>query len=135
MRSVSFSGPSFKAMLLVVMFLFADLALPHTLQGWSELDDVNAVSRTVSSHAVNADTHIAEGFPNTAFNTTSTGTLSDDALDASRLLLRFPMNFSSSDTVHSASIELECTTDESSSTTITAFVANMPRMWNGSFAS
>ncbi len=45
------------------------------------------------------------------------------------------MNYSSSDTVHEASIDLECTTDALGPTELTAYVAHMDRFWNGSFAS
>ena len=45
------------------------------------------------------------------------------------------MNYTSSDTVHEASIELECTTDALGPTELKAYVANMDRFWNGSYAS
>ena len=135
MRSLSFKRPRATAFLLVVMFLFADLALPHTMEGWSELEDANTPHRVISAHSVNADTYISEGNPTSTYNTSASGTLSEGMLNQGRLLLRFPMNFTSADTVHDAKIELECTTDELAPTIMTAYVAEMKRTWNGSYAS
>ena len=117
------------------MFLFADMALPNTMEGWSELDDEPRVQRVVSSHAVHADTYITAGDATTTHNTSVSGTLAEGALTESRLLLRFPMNYTSSDTIHEASIDLYCTTDDILSTRMVAYVAEMNRMWNGSFAT
>ena len=135
MRSLSFKRPRATAFLLVVMFLFADLALPHTMEGWSELEEANTPSRVISAHSVNADTYLSEANPTSTYNTSASGTLSEGMLNQGRLLLRFPMNFTSADTVHDAKIELQCTTDELAPTIMTAYVAEMKRTWNGSYAS
>ena len=135
MRSLSFKRPRATAFLLVVMFLFADLALPHTMEGWSELEEANTPSRAISAHSVNADTYLSEANPTSTYNTSASGTLSEGMLNQGRLLLRFPMNFTSADTVHDAKIELQCTTDELAPTIMTAYVAEMKRTWNGSYAS
>jgi len=117
------------------MFLFADLALPHTMDGWSELEDETTVSRVVSTHGVVADTYITAGDPTTTHNTSTTGILAEGLLTESRLLLRFPMNYTSSDTIHEASIDLQCNTTASGSTRMVAYVASMDRLWNGSYAT
>ena len=135
MRSVRILRPQATALLLVLMFIFADLSLPQTMEGWSELDDENTVQRAVSYHAVNADTYIAASSPSSSYNTSVTGTLADGLGQESRLLLRFPMNFTSSDTVHEASVALQCTTDVLGPAELTAYVAKMDRSWNGTHAS
>ncbi|MED5567366.1 MAG: DNRLRE domain-containing protein, partial [Candidatus Thermoplasmatota archaeon] len=135
MRSVRIVPPRATALLLVLMFIFADLSLPQTMEGWSELEDETSVHRSVSYHAVHADTYITASAPTTTYNTSSTGVLADGPAQESRLLLRFPMNYTSSDTVHEASIDLECTTEALGPTELTAYVANMDRFWNGSYAS
>ena len=135
MRSVRILRPKATALLLVLMFIFADLSLPQTMEGWSELEDEQNVRRAVSYHSVHADTHISAGAPTTTYNTSTTGTLADGPAQESRLLLRFPMNFTASDTVHEASVDLQCTTDALGPTELTAYVASMNRFWNGSFAS
>ena len=135
MRSVRIVSPRATALLLVLMFIFADLSLPQTMEGWSELEDEPTVHRAVSYHAIHADTYITASSPTSTYNTSATGALADGAGQESRLLLRFPMNFTSSDTIHEASIDLECTTDAVGFTELTAYVAQMERSWNGSFAS
>src|SRR5210317_1639244 len=135
MRSLRNHRPRTSALLLVLMFLFADLALPHTMDGWSELEDETTVSRVVSTHAIHADTYITAGDPTTTHNTSATGILAEGLLTESRLLLRFPMNATSSDTVHEASVDLQCTTTASGSTRMVAYVGSMSRMWNGSYAT
>ena len=135
MRSVRILRPQATALLLVLMFIFADLSLPQTMEGWSELEDENTVQRAVSYHSANADTYITAASPSSTFNTSVSGTLADGVGQASRLLLRFPMNFTSSDTVHEASVALQCTTDVLGPAELTAYVATMDRLWNGSHAS
>ena len=93
------------------------------------------MQRAVSYHAIHADTYITASSPTSTYNASTTGQLSDGPGQESRLLLRFPMNYTSSDTVHEASIDLECTTDVLGPTELTAYVASMSRMWNGSYAS
>ncbi len=135
MRSVRIVRPRATALLLVFMFIFADLSLPQTMEGWSQLEEENTVHRAISTHAIHADTYITASSPTSTYNTSATGTLSAGLGQESRLLLRFPMNFSAGDTVHVASVELACTTTSLSSTEMTAFVAAVDRAWNGSFAS
>ena len=135
MRSVRFLRPQATAILLALMFIFADLSLPQTLDGWSELDDENPVHRAVSSHSVDADTYLSEAAPSSTYNSSDSGTLSDGIGQQSRILLRFPMNFTQSDTVHEANIELECTTEILGSPELKVYVAEMEEFWNGSFAS
>ena len=60
MRSVRFLRPQATAILLALMFIFADLSLPQPLDGWSELDDENPVHRAVSSHSVDAAPYLSE---------------------------------------------------------------------------
>jgi len=135
MRSLRIQRPRATALILVIMFLFADLALPHTMDGWSELEEPTTVHRAVTSHAVHADTYLTAGDPTTTHNTSASGVLSSDQMSESRLLLRFPMNYTSSDTIHEASIEIQCNTTSVSSTRMVAFVTSMDRMWNGSHAT
>ena len=135
MRSLSFNRPRATALLLAVMFIFADMALPHTMEGWKMLEDEQSPQRTVSTHSIHADSYIAENNPTTSYNTSATGILGNEMLMESRLLLRFPMNFTASDTIHTATVDLECTTDALGSTDMYAYVASMDRMWNGSYVS
>ena len=135
MRSVRILRPRATALLLVLMFIFADLSLPQTMEGWSELEEENTVQRVVSYHTIHADTYITASSPTSTYNASTTGQLSDGIGQESRLLLRFPMNYTSSDTVHEASIDLACTTDALGPTELKAYAGSMDRVWNGSHAS
>lgn len=132
MRSLSFNRPRATALLLAVMFIFADMALPQTMEGWKMLEDEQSPERAVSTHAIHADSYISENNPTNSYNTSATGMLSNEMLQESRLLLRFPMNYTASDTIHSATVNLQCTTTDLGSTDMHAYVASMDRMWNGS---
>jgi hypothetical protein len=123
------------ALILVMMFLLADLLLPQTLEGWTELDDEISPQHVVSTHSPTADTYISLANPSSTYNTSASGILSTGVMADSRLLLRFPMNYTSGDTIHSATLNLQCTTDVIGSSDMTVFAGEMKRSWNGSFAS
>ncbi|MBT5453881.1 MAG: DNRLRE domain-containing protein, partial [Euryarchaeota archaeon] len=123
------------ALILVMMFLLADLLLPQTLEGWTELDDEISPQHVVSTHSPTADTYISLASPSSTYNTSASGILSTGVMADSRLLLRFPMNYTSGDTIHSATLNLQCTTDVIGSSDMTVFAGEMKRSWNGSFAS
>ena len=135
MRSIPSNTRSSTALILVMMFLLADLLVPQTFEGWSELDEEIAPQRTVSSHSPTADTYISMASPTSTYNTSTVGELSSGLMAESRLLLRFPMNFTSSDTIHSATLNLQCTTNDFAPADISVFVAEMKETWNGSYAS
>ena len=136
MRNQPSNQRGITVLLLVMMFIFADMALPQTLEGWTLLEDEQEPSRTVSTHSVLADTYITVADPTGTYNGSTTGSLNDDLISESKLLFRFPMNFTSSDTIHSATLDLNCTTDaEIGSTEMIAYAAEMKRTWNGSYAS
>ena len=137
MRDVPSLNPRRTAFVLVTMFLLADMALPHTMEGWSVLDDERDTRPqfAVQNHVVLADTFITEGNPVAAYNTSVTGQLSNMDNDESRLLLRFPMNYTAADTIIDAHIELQCNTTQTVNTDMKAFTAKMSRTWNGSWAS
>ena len=135
MRSLSFQRPRATAFLLVAMFLFADLALHHTMEGWSELEEEHSPQHVLSTHYVNADTYISEANPMSTYNTSVTGLLSNTEMNQARLLLRFPMNYTASDTIHTAEVQLQCVTNEPAPAAMSAYVAEMKQEWNGTYAS
>ena len=87
MRSLAFNRPRATALLLAVMFIFADMALPQTMEGWKMLEDEQSPERAVSTHAIHADSYISENNPTNSYNTSATGMLSNEMLQESRLLL------------------------------------------------
>ena len=114
------------------MFLFADLMLPQAVDYNTELEEQHSVYLVSSVVSVNADTSIEEFNPTTNNNQSSTGFLGiSDAGFESRLLFDFPMNFTSSDTVHSATLNIVCDENSLSSSDISIYAAT-PSSWNSS---
>jgi len=120
---------------LVLMFLFADLLLPQAIDYEAELPEQHSVSLVTSTLSVSADTSIDSFNPTVNFNQSSTGLLGvSDAGFESRLLFEFPMNFSSADTVHSATMNIVCDENSVASSDISIYTA-APSAWNTSTAT
>ncbi len=118
------------AVLLIVLFLFADLALPSAMPEWKELEDTPAVSRVISSVSPSEDTYIDSFYPNDNFEQASNGTLDGGITTPTRLLFSFNLSFGSTDTIHSATLSLTCTTDAIVSTDIAIYPATITTSWN-----
>ena len=120
---------------LVLMFLFADLLLPQAMDYEVELAEQHSVSLVTSMISASADTYIDEFNPTTNYNQSSTGYLGvSDAGFESRLLFEFPMNFTSSDTVHSATLNIVCDESSVSSSNIIIYPASLST-WNSTTAT
>ena len=137
MRDVPSLNARRTAFMLVVMFLLADMALPHTMEGWSTLENERGEGPqfAIQNHGAVADTSISQGNPTSTYNTTATSSLSDTTNDETRLLLRFPMNYTAADTIIDARIDLQCNTTETGNTDMQAYTGKMNRFWNGSWVS
>ncbi|MEK9895541.1 MAG: DNRLRE domain-containing protein, partial [Burkholderiaceae bacterium] len=121
---------------LVAMFLCADLLLPQTQDGWQVLEPENQVSHVISNHYVLADTYINESSPNSNYNSSDTGYLIPTDGEETRILLDFPKNFTSSDIIYNASVELTCTILSGQSTSeISVYPARMSQGWNSTIVS
>jgi hypothetical protein len=121
---------------LVTMFLCADLLLPQTQDGWQVLESENQVSHVISNHYVLADTYINESSPNSNYNSSDTGYLIPTEGDETRILLDFPMNFTSSDIIYNASVELTCMILSGQSTSeISVYPARLNQGWNSTHVS
>ncbi len=94
---------------LVLMFLFADLMLPDTLHFEPQLDEQQGISYATTYNSVLSDTYLDESNSTTNFNQSAVGFVGQsDAGSESRLLFEFGMNFTSSDTIHSATLNISC---------------------------
>jgi len=118
------------AVLLIVLFLFADLALPSAIPEWKELEDPPAVNRVISSVSPSEDTYIDSSYPSDNFEQAPNGTLNGGATTPARLLFSFNLSFGSTDTIHSAILSLTCTSDSTSSTDIAIYPAALSASWN-----
>ena len=120
---------------LVLMFLFADLLLPQALTYDAELAEQHSVSRVTSSLSASADTYIDEFNPTSNYNQSSTGLLGiSDTTFESRFLFEFPMNYSSADSIHSATLNIVCDESSVSSSDISIYTAALSA-WNSTTAT
>ena len=105
--------------MLVMMFLIADLFVPQAVPEWRELDEQPVVFSVTTSDAPTYDTVISDTNPNTVGNQSDQGDVGISEFgQESRLLFTFPMNLTSSSSIQSATLDLECTTDSISATQI-----------------
>ena len=118
------------AVLLIVLFLFADLALPSAIPEWKELENTPSVNRVISNVSPVADTYIDSFNPTSNFEQAQNGTLEGGTSSPTRLLFSFNMSFGSADTIHSATLSLECGSDAIGSTDIAIYSAAITSSWN-----
>lgn len=123
------------AVLMVVLFLFADLALPSAVPDWNELDDSVSVNRAISNVSPSIDTYIDSFYPNDNFEQSQNGTLNGDLSAPTRLMFKFNMSFTSADTIHSATLSLKCWTIATGSTDIAIYPASILSSWNATATS
>lgn len=117
---------------LVMMFLFADVLIPQSIDFDRELNETTSVSYATSSHTVLSDTHIMEANPLVNYNTSITGFIGTSSTNfESRILMDFEMNYTSADTVQSATLYLACDVDPDSPSTMDIYMAS-PSSWNAS---
>ena len=121
--------------MLVMMFLIADMFVPQAVPEWRELDEQPVVFSVTTSHAPTYDTVISDTNPNTVGNQSDQGGVGISEFgQESRLLFTFPMNLTSSSSIQSATLDLECTTDSISASQINVYTAHATA-WNDSEAT
>ncbi|MDE0869502.1 MAG: hypothetical protein OSA21_04245, partial [Candidatus Poseidoniaceae archaeon] len=120
---------------LVLMFIFADLLLPQTLDYDVELAEQHHVSLVTSTVSALNDTALDEYNPSSNYNQSGARLLgiSDTGFD-SRLLFEFPLNYTSSDSIHSATLNLVCVEDSLASPNLSIY-ATTPSSWNSTTAT
>ncbi|MCS5532792.1 MAG: DNRLRE domain-containing protein [Candidatus Poseidoniaceae archaeon] len=123
------------AVLLIILFLFADLALPSAVPEWKELENSPSINRVISNVSPSADTYIDSFYPNDNFEMAQNGTLEGGVTSPTRLLFSFNMSFGSTDTIHSATLSLKCWSDVIGSTDIAIYSAAITSSWNATEAT
>ena len=118
------------AVILILMFLFADLALPSAIPEWKELENTPTINRVISNVSPSADTYIDSFYPNDNFEQAQNGTLEGGLTSPARLLFSFNMSFGSTDTIHSATLSLKCWSDAVGSKDIAVYSAGLISSWN-----
>ena len=84
---------------MVMMFLLADLFVPSAFPAAEQLDEEQTVLHVTSTLNPTTDTYIDSDFPNDDFSGDDTGLLGVSGSSEGRILLSFPLSFSSTDTI------------------------------------
>ena len=120
---------------LVSMFLFADVLLPQSIDFEQSLDDSQRISYAVSTQTVLSDTHIMEANPSSNYNVSSSGFIGTSVNGfESRILMDFEMNFTSADSIQSATLNIVCDATPSSSAAMNLYAAPVST-WNSSIVT
>ena len=98
----------FTAMTLVLMFLLADVFVPSAFPAPELLEEEPAVQHVISTINPGLDTYIDSDNPADNYAGEDTGLLGVSGSSEGRLLISFPLNFASTDTIHSARLDLVC---------------------------
>ncbi len=121
-----------KVMGIVLLFLFADLMLPQSMQYWSVELDVEcknwAQTQTVSNH----DTGIESTSPMTNFDGDESFKLGIGLTDEGRYLVRFNSSLNSTHTISSAHLQIYCVNHDSVNTNLSIYSAPLIATWNAS---
>ena len=120
------------SLLLVLMFLFADLALPQAVPNWTnnELDEPVTFMQTTSSFNVSKDAGIQSSNPNSNYGSDETATLGLGVSGESRILISFNNSVPSGDMVTDSTLELTCGIDPLTIGTIDIFSSRLKTSWD-----
>ena len=120
------------SLLLVLMFLFADLALPQAVPNWTnnELDEPETFMQTTSSFSVSKDAGIQSSNPNSNYGSDETATLGLGVSGESRILISFNNSVPSGDMVTDSTLELTCGIDPLTIGTIDIFSSRLKTSWD-----
>jgi hypothetical protein len=128
LRNTTSPKNSTRALILVILFLFADLMVPQFYPATNLQDDVkpSRVSTTWDFN-VSIDTMIESSMPMATYGSNGTASVGINGMSESRMLLEFDLNLSSVQ-VHSATLNLDCSQDDGES----AFfqITNLTKQFN-----
>ena len=121
------------SLILALMFLFADLALPQAVPDWNEdvLDDYPIVLQTTFSSSAIKDASLNSSSPDTNFGSEEIVDFGASINDESRILISFNNTVPSGEVVTDATLELTCEID-STVETIAIYATRMKKSWNES---
>tara|TARA_Y100000766_G_scaffold41360_3_gene31363 strand:- start:3045 stop:12164 length:9120 start_codon:yes stop_codon:yes gene_type:complete len=116
---------------MVLMFLLADLFVPSAFPAVDQLEEEQTVQYVTSTLNPSADTYIDSDNPNDDFSSDDTGLLGVSGSSEGRILLSFPLNFASTDTIHSSRVDLVCSSSTASNG-LAVYPATTSVSWNES---
>ena len=125
------------SLILALMFLFADLALPQAVPDWNQdsLDDDPVISQTTYTSSANKDTAIYSDFPENNFGSEGIVNLGVSSSDESKILISFNNTVPSGEIVTDASLQLTCGIEVADLDTISIYTSRMKRSWSESNAN
>ena len=116
---------------MVLMFLLADLFVPSAFPATEQLEEEQMVFRVTSTLNPTTDTYIDSDFPNDDFSSDDTGLLGVSGSSDGRILISFPLNYASTDTIHSSQVNLVCSSSDASDG-LAVYPATTSVSWNES---
>ena len=103
------------AVILMLMFLFADVFVPSAFPAPEYLEEEPSVQHVITNVNPAVDTYIDSANPSTSYSTDATGLLGVFGNSEGRILISFQNNFGSSDRIHSAQLQMVCSAGTASS--------------------
>ena len=125
------------SLLMVMMFLFADLAIPQAVPNWIDeaLDDEITSSRASYSVSASKDTAIDFSNPTTNYGLDQTSPLGASPAGETRILISFNNTIASGSIVTDAILELTCEIDLADLEVTNIYSSRIKRIWNESNAN
>jgi hypothetical protein len=122
---------------MVLMFLFADLAIPQAVPSWTNdvLSDEITISQTISSIDVLKDTALDEINPMQNYGSNETVNIGPSLTGESKILISFNNTIPNGDLVNDAILELTCGIAPFDLEAIHIYSSRMKRSWNESNAN
>ena len=90
------------------MFLLADVFVPSAFPAPEMLEEEPSVHHVISTVSPSLDTYIDSDYPNDDYAGEDTALLGVSGSSDARVLVSFPLNFASTDTIHSARLDMVC---------------------------
>ena len=120
------------SLLLAMMFLFADLALPQAVPDWSNevLDDEKTIFQTLSTFNSSKDTAIDSSNPTTNFGSDETVNLGSSFTGESKILISFNNTVPATDLVTDAILKLTCGIDPLEIDVINIYNSRLLKSWD-----
>ena len=116
---------------MVMMFLLADLFVPSAFPAAEHLEEEQTVLHVTSTLNPTNDTYIDSDFPNSDYSSDDTGLLGVSGTSDSRILISFPLNYASTDTIHSSRVDLVCSSSDATEG-LAVYPATTSASWNDS---
>ncbi|MBT5592558.1 MAG: DNRLRE domain-containing protein, partial [Euryarchaeota archaeon] len=131
MRTTTNSQNLSAAIIMVMMFLLADLFVPSAFPAAEHLEEEQTVLHVTSTLNPTNDTYIDSDFPNSDYSSDDTGLLGVSGSSDSRILISFPLNYASTDTIHSSRVDLVCSSSDATEG-LAVYPATTSASWNDS---